>query len=132
MRLRTLKSDDIRRLLEEGEDSFPSDYSDGTDEEWEGADCESHNPLDRTEDIQIVIDDDVLPEETILTISDSTTHQEKTKVSGESHHRQTRKWRLKPEPASDTEFQPSGFMLAPNATTPLETFLNFFDCDILK
>ena len=129
MRFKRIKSDDIRRLLEDEEDSFPSDYNDDTDEEWEGVACEARNPLDATEDILVVVEDDALPEEAVHTISENTARQEKKDVPKQQ---QGRKWRVRPEPATNTEFQPSTFFVSPDVSTPLETFLSFFNEDILN
>lgn len=137
MRLKRYTSQEIRRILEEeDEESLPSDYEEETDEEWSAPIHDDVSPLDIVEDIQILVTDDNVPDETELVItapsSSQPTLEDSLPTVSDENRSQKRKWRKKPEPANDTEFRPAFFVHSADSCTPLETFMTFFDDAIFE
>ena len=84
----------------------------------------------------LVTQDDV-PDESVLTISETRDDQEESIVEEvsephSSRSQQKRKWRMKPEASTDTQFRPSPATQFTEPSTPLEAFFLLFDEEILQ
>ena len=139
MKLKHLKSDEIRLLLENDEDYFdsiPSDYDNETDEEWDDRDATLNNTVvtsDTLDDIQVLlVEDSSTPEEAVLNITENLIEEESSPTYETPTQDVKRRWRMKAEPAMDTNFQPSHSKVSINTSNPLSTFLNFFDEEIIE
>lgn len=109
------------QILELLFDDLPSDYNEDTDEESEERAPEIIvDPLDAP---QLNLDNDA----TVVIIGDVVDEPEPETPREDASKR---RWKKKPEPAMNTEFSPLPTVTIA-ASTPLDTFLEFFDEEIL-
>ena len=99
---------------------MPSDYGEDTTHDWDGAIHETLDPLDKAQDTQVQIIDDLT--------SDNRENSEigfesLTSSSGTSR----RRWEPKYDRGPNANFSPP----VQAVPTPLETFLDFFDDEII-